>query len=250
MRNVLFVCLDSVRYDTFEAADAKNMKAIGPLKRTHSIASCTAPSIIAYMSGYPPIGAGRKDLFLRGDRGRYRWAPRFFAKLGWATAWLSSNTMMMAMNSNLNGGFSANFKHFETEKYIKDPQHPSRTAATPEIIEDIRRIMEVERGSVFMALLIMDTHRPYHFADGFCDIDPKDPEKNFRNQVKSIEYFDTFFPEIVKPFIKEGSITDVIITSDHGELFGPVYWSHDSTTEHLIFDEKLHEIPFIAGQVT
>ena len=119
MRNILFVCLDSVRYDTFEASNAKNMKAIGPLKRTHSIASCTAPSMIAYLSGYPPIGAGRKDLFRRGDAGRYRWAPKFFAKLGWGTAWLSSNTMMLQFNSNLEGAFSANFKHFKSRRYVE-----------------------------------------------------------------------------------------------------------------------------------
>ena len=249
MRNILFVCLDSVRYDTFEASNAKNMKAIGPLKRTHSIASCTTPSMIAYLSGYPPIGAGRKDLFRRGDRGRYKWAPKFFAKLGWGTAWLSSNTMMLQFNSNLEGAFSANFKHFKSAKYVEGTLHPSRVAATPEIIKDIRKIMAVERGSVFMSLLIMDTHRPYNFADGYCDIDPSDPEKNFENQVRSIEYFDSLFPDIVNPFRGRG-VTDVIITSDHGELFGPIYWSHDSTTEHLIFDEKLHEVPFIAGQVT
>ncbi len=249
MRNILFVCLDSVRYDTFEAADAKNMKAIGPLKRTHSIASCTAPSMIAYLSGYPPIGVGQKDLFRRGNAGRYVWAPKFFAKLGWATAWLSSNTMMLQLNSNLQGGFSASFKYFKSLKYVEGKERPGRSTATPEIIEDIRKIVEGERAPLFMALLIMDTHRPYNFADGYCDIDPEDPEKNFRNQVKSIEYFDSFFPDILKPFRGRGT-TDVIITSDHGELFGPVYWSHDSTTEHLEFDEKLHEVPFITGQVT
>ena len=253
MRNILFICLDSVRFDTFQTAEAENMKAIGPLKKVHAVACCTLPAIMAYLSGIPPIGSGRLDLFRRGSKYRYEWAPKFFTELGWTTAWLSSNPILLQLDSGLSGGFKRYFKYFKAMEYLnphyRTGSRPGLFTATPEIAMDVKKIMEAEKGlSVFMCMLVMDTHRPYNFAGGHYDIDPTDPEKNFRNQVRAIEFFDAFFPEIVNQFRGRGE-TDIIVTSDHGELFGPVYWSHDPTTPHLRFDSKLFEIPFIVGEL-
>lgn len=259
-RNILFICLDSTRYDTFEASDARNMKNIGPLKKVHSTAGDTVPSMIAYLSGSPPFGTGRKDLFRRGAAGHFSWAPKFFSELGWVTAWLSSNPRMLALDSGFSGGFRRHFKHFKSIGYLKkfvqdgfivhvDGIGPGHFSATPEIVADVEEIMKIEEGrSVFMTILAMDTHTPYNFSEGCCDIDPNDPEKNFRNQVRAIEYFDGFFPRIVDQFRGRGK-TDIIITADHGELFGPGYWSHGSTALHVKFDEKLYEVPFIVGEI-
>ena len=96
--NILFICLDSVRYDTFEASDAKNMKAVGPLKKVHAVACCTLPAMMAYLFGIPPIGSGRYDLFNRGSEYILSWAPEFFVGLGWATAWLSSYPAMLQLD--------------------------------------------------------------------------------------------------------------------------------------------------------
>jgi len=236
------------------------MKAVGPLKKVHAVACCTVPAIIAYLSGITPIGSGRLDLFRRGSKQRYEWAPKSFTELGWATAWLSSNPALLQLDSNLSGGFRRHFKHFNSMRYLKkfirdgfivhvDGLGPGHFSATPEIVADVEEIMMMEEGrSVFMAILEMDTHRPYNFKGGQHDLDPKDPEKNFRNQVKAIEFFDDFFPRIVNKFKGKGK-TDVIITADHGELFGPVYWSHDPNSTHLRFDSKLFEIPFIVGEL-
>lgn len=232
--NILFVCLDSVRYDTFHAANARNMKSIGPLKKVHAVACCTVPAITAYLFGFPPIGSGRKNLFRRDVR-QYTWAPKFFAEKGWATAWISSNPHILMFDSGLNGAFRRHFKHFR-----------SGDLTTPMIVANVEEILSKEATSIFMCILIMDTHRPYLVGDHREDIDPKNPEKNFKNQVKAIEIFDGVFPAITKPFRGRGD-TEVIITSDHGELFGPDYWSHDPTTPYLKFDNKLFEIPLVTG---
>ena len=241
MKNVLFVCLDSVRYDTFETADAKNMKSLGEVKKVHSFACWTIPSIMGYLMGFPPIGSGRMDLFGREKRFRYEWAPKYFTKQGWATAWLSSNPSILQLDFDMEGGFSKHFKHFFALKY------PGRESSTEQIIYDAGKILRQESAPVFMTILVMDTHRPYNFLGGYKDIDPGDPEGNFRNQVKAIEYFDHYFALLLEVFA--GRETEVIITSDHGELFGPVYWSHDPTTDHLNFDDKLFEIPLIIGDL-
>jgi len=216
--------------------------------------------MVAYLSGSPPFGTGRKDLFRRGAAGQNSWAPKYFSKLGWATAWLSSNPRILALDSDLSGGFRRHFKHFVSMKYLKkfvrngfivhiDGVGPGHSSATPDIVADVEEIMMMEEGrSVFMAILVMDTHSPYNFAEGSCDIDPKGPEKNFRNQVRAIEYFDGFLPMIVDQFRGRGN-TDVIITADHGELFGPDYLGHGSTPLQK-FDEKLYEVPFIVGEIS
>jgi hypothetical protein len=259
-RNILFICLDSVRYDTFETSDAKNMKAVGPLKKVHAVACTTLPSMIAYLNGLPPIGSGRNDLFNR-DYEATGWAPRSFAGSGWATAWLSSNPEILLFDSNFSGIFQRYFKYFKSIEYLKkfirdgrlthivgDPG-PWDTSVTPEIVADVEEIMKMEEGrSVFMTILTMDTHEPYNSAGGSFDLDPSDPEKNFRHQVKAIEFFDDFFPEIVNQFRARGK-TDVIITADHGELFGPVYRGHNPAKPYLRFDRKLFEIPFIVGEL-
>lgn len=201
--------------------------------------------MIAYLAGYPPIGAGRKDLFRRGDTGRYIWAPKFFFTRGWATVWISSNPMLVSFDSGMAGGFRKYFQYFRD---LKSPLRGKHSYTTQKIAE-VEKILMMEKKPIFMCILAMDTHRPYNFDGGFCDIEPINPEKNFRNQVKAIEHFDGLFPELIKPFRGRGT-TEIIVTSDHGELFGPIYWSHDSTTPHLIFDEKLHEVPFISGEIT
>lgn len=243
MRNILFVCLDSVRYDTFEAAEAKNMKAMGEAKKVHSFACWTIPSMMGYLLGFPPIGSGISDLFNREKRSWYTWAPRYFLERGWATAWLSSNASILQLDMDMKGGFSRDFKHFKAIKY------PSQRSSSLQIVAELGRILEKEEVPIFATILVMDTHRPYNFPGGYQDIDPEDPEGNFENQVKAIEYFDKFFALIIDDFKKTGRNVDVIITSDHGELFGPVYWSHDPSTSHLRFDEKLFEIPLIMASL-
>lgn len=241
-KNVLFVCLDSVRFDTFEAADAEHMKNLGEVQRVHSFACWTLPSIVGYLHGFPPIGSNRRDLFGRSRIYHYDWVPGYFSRNGYATAWLSSNPSIPQYDISMNGGFGRGFKYFKTLKY------PGIESSTGQICFDVGKIVKDESSPIFMAILVMDTHRPYNFSGGYKDIDPSDPEGNFENQVKAIEHFDKYFTLIKEMFMDRD--TEVIITSDHGELFGPVYWSHDPTTDHLRFDEKLFEIPLVIGDLT
>jgi len=149
MRNILFICLDSVRFDTFQAAEAGNMKAIGPLKKVHAVACCTLPAIMAYLSGIPPIGSGRLDLFRRGSNNRYEWAPKFFTELGWTTVWLSSNPVLLQLDSGLSGGFGHYFKYFKAMEYLmphyRTGSRPSLFTATPKIAMDVKKIMAAEK---------------------------------------------------------------------------------------------------------
>lgn len=246
MNNILFFCLDSVRYDTFMRADAPNMKAIGDVLDVHSFASWTIPSIMGYLFGWPPIGVGKyestpeegKRFNLFPDHERFEWSPRWFQEKGYVTAFLSGNACIQNLDMQLNGVISKWFDYFTLFEQIN------------EVVSPLERIVSTNSEKpLFICILILETHRPYDYGEGEKEIDLETPEKNLDNQKRAIEYVDTYFQKLMDILKKTHRTTTVIITSDHGDLVGPVYWSHDPSTSFLKFDEKLFQIPFIRGEV-
>ena len=234
--NILFLCLDSVRYDTFVAAKTPNMDKIGKTQRVYSSACFSQASIFSYFWGYPPIGTGKRTLFPNVEK--WRWVPKYLSEMGYVTAWLSANPVFLKLD--LDGQFKKYFKYFKCMEY-------DSIRATEQIAADIKNIIERERENpIFISALLIDTHNPYHDGKYAHRLDPHTPKKNFENQVKSIEYVDRLFPKLIEPFRRP---TDVIITSDHGDLFGPLDsgYGHDSRMLSLKFSPKLFEIPLITG---
>ena len=244
-KNVLFLVLDSLRYDTFIEAKTPNFDAIGKAKRVHAFGCFTIPSLIGYFMGFPPIGSGIETLFP--EVPRYEWVPRYFKEAGYQTTWFSGNALPLKLDLVMGGAFTRYFDFFKTLEYT----HVVST--TTQIFNDIKNVVSAkgQQHPIFASALIMDTHRPYAWGTGNQDIVPSNPELNFANQVKAIEYVDSLFHIIRVAFRDTIRRTRVIITSDHGELFGPKYWSHDpsSLKAPINFDEKLFEIPLIIGEI-
>ena len=237
-KNIFFMCLDSARYDTFVAAKTPNMSKIGETKRVYSCACFSQASIFSYFMGYPPMGTGKRVLFPGVEK--WRWAPRYLLEKGYVTAWLSANAVFLKLD--MDGQFRKYFKYFKCMEY-------GGVEATGQIIGDVKHIVEEEGAHpLFIGTLLLDTHSPYYDGESAHRIDPHTPRKNFENQKRAIEYVDRRFPELIKPFRRP---TDIIITSDHGDLFGPLNsgYGHDSRMLSLKFSSKLFEIPFITGQV-
>lgn len=234
------LCLDSVRYDTYVAAKTPNMDAVGRPRLVHSYACWTIPSIFGYLMGFPPIGTGRSD-FIPGAI-RYNWAPDYLSKRAYSTVWLSTNPIIAKLNSITTGFFRRHWRHF-INPILGDTQP---------LIDNLKLIAD-EPGvnPLFIFMLLMETHHPYRWADGERELIKDDVQGNFDGQVKSIEYVDSLFPQIIGPLTDTGRPTHVIITSDHGDLFGPHYLSHDpSSLKYPInFDPKLFEIPLVEGIV-
>lgn len=243
-KNIMMICLDSCRYDTFEAAKAPNMKAIGDLKLVHSFSCWTVPSMVGYLMGVPPIGLAEDPpggamttLF---DCEPMKWAPREFMKKQYYTIFKSQNAALA--NYAALGSFHKGFIDYNS--YTK--LNPGEVTET--IVVDLEEKVNQVGAPVFVVLLLMDTHTPYRWGDEAKTLGwVKDPKHNFDNQVKAIEYIDKIFPRLIAPFEGKG-ITDVIITSDHGDLHGPEYHGH-SPTYKLKFDEDLFKIPFIRGEI-
>jgi hypothetical protein len=242
--NILLLCLDSVRYDTFMRAETPNFSKVGNVCKAHSFACWTVPSMMGYLMGYPPIGTGRRTLFPHHKLGKASLAPEFFLKEGYVTAWLSSNGFILKLDRALRGAISRWFKHYENEKYLE-----LGCTATREIFNEAKSIVENEgEKPIFMVILEMATHLPYHAGERTLGFDPRDPDRNFDNQVRAIGYVDSVSPALFNAFRGTGNATTVIITSDHGDLLGPD-WGHDPSSNHFRFHQKLFEIPFIRGEL-
>ena len=240
--NVLVLCLDSVRYDTYVAAETPNMDKIGEPRLVHSFACWTIPSIFGYLMGFPPIGSERSD-FIPGVK-QLNWTPEYLAKRNYSTIWMSTNGLIAKTNSITEGFFQKYWRHFI---------NPIDEERTPFLISELERIVTIDpQQPHFVFMLLIEAHHPYEWADGEIKLIKDDPQGNFDAQVKAIEYLDSLFPRIIKPLISMGRPTHVIITSDHGELFGPHFLSHTPGAPNypIEFDPKLFEIPLVEGIVT
>jgi len=236
MNNIFVLCLDSARYDVFVAADTPNMDTVGEVRLVHSFSCWT---LLGFFMGFPPIGTGRENLCPGAQR--YRWVPNTLLSQGYATVWLSTNPSFYMVNLQFQGFFERHFKYYRNFDM----------GNTLQLINVLKTIVTQEKHPLFVFALLMDTHRPYHWGTGGKDLIPSNPELNFENQCRAVQYVDKNFPRFIAEFKRTGRPTHVTITADHGELFGPEYSGHDPSSQKnpINFDSKLFEIPWIEGVV-
>lgn len=272
-RNLVFVVLDSLRYDSWVDAHPENLAALGQVQRRYSYASWTAPSHYNLLMGLlphtspPEVYASEyyKEDFLRyserlGVPGMEfgRILPSLFLPtylkhgLGYSTHAMVS---MPVLNSQtiINRDF---------DSYELMPTHNDMAAMLDKLT------FSDERPSFYL-LNVGETHYPYAlpgedptqwprisgvhgvFKHLSTESPTTEPEEFFDNatlralrdrQVKSVEYLDGVFAEL---FDRMPQNTWVIVTSDHGELFGENrYFGHGP-----IMHEKVFEVPFVEGIV-
>jgi hypothetical protein len=277
-RNLIFVVLDSLRYDSWLAAQPATLAALGSVERRWSYASWTAPSHYNLLMGLlphsspPEVYASEyyKQDFLRyserlGVQGIEfaKLLPSIFLptylrwQLGYATHAMVSMPVL-----NRHTVINRDFDSYELM-----PTHNDMAAL-------LDRMEFSEDRPSFYLLNVGETHYPYALPDedpaqwprisgvhgvfkrlGQSPDDPAaaptEPREFFdqqalhelrSRQVKAVEYLDGVFGRL---FDILPSNTWVIVTSDHGELFGEDrYFGHGP-----IAHEKVFEVPFVEGLV-
>ena len=285
-RNLVFVVLDSLRYDSWLAAEPSTLAALGSVERRWSYASWTAPSHYNLLMGLLPHSSPPEvyaSEYYKQDFRRYserlgvqgmefsKLLPSIFlptylrSELGYATHAMVS---MPVLNRH-----TVINRDFDTYELM--PTHNDMAAMLPkmEFSED--------RPSFYL-LNVGETHYPYALPDedpsqwprisgvhgvfkhlGEAGEDesgeagegesatPTEPREFFDQQalselrgrqIKAVEYLDGVFASL---FDLLPSNTWVIVTSDHGELFGENrYFGHGP-----IAHEKVFEVPFVEGMV-
>lgn len=276
-RNLVFVVLDSLRYDSWLDARPEALGSLGEVQRRWSYASWTAPSHYNLLMGLLPHTSPPEvyaSEYYKDDFRRYaerlgvdgmefsKMLPSIFLPtylkhgLGYATHAMVS---MPVLNSHtlLNRDF---------DSYELMPNHNDMAAM-------LDRLTFSEDRPSFYLLNVGETHYPYalpgedpsqwpHISGvhgvfkrlGNSDAGDRgehEPREFFdttalkelrSRQVHAVEYLDGVFRRL---FDLVPDDTWIIVTSDHGELFGENrYFGHGP-----IVHEKVLEVPFVEGLV-
>jgi hypothetical protein len=268
--NLVYIVMDSCRFDSYQAASTPNMNHIGAVEQRYSYASWTSPSHYTLLMGLLPHNSPRgvfasevyKQEFTKWvDRlgipdlsfknfVPYLSLPKVLQELGYKT---TARVSMPVLNQ-----FTTINTHFDDYRLM--PNHNDFAG----IIDDINFPDNDPR---FYFLNLGETHYPYmldgssmprisgvHGVFNAMDdfmlaeadtkagefFDSREMKRLHDQQVSCVEYVDGL---VAKLLDKCPSNTHIVITADHGELFGEEgYFGHGP-----IMHEKCFEVPFLEG---
>ena len=270
-RNLVIVVLDSLRYDSWLAAPPKSLAALGQVERRWSYASWTAPSHYNLLMGLLPHASPshvyaseyyKRDFLKYSERLGIpdmefkQLLPALFLptylkhSLGYAT---HARVSMPVLNR-----FTPINRDFDSYELM--PVHNDMAA----MVEQLH--FDEERPS-FWLLNVGETHYPYSWPGNEATdlphipgvhgvfkrlddpggeapefFDPARLKSLHERQVAALEYLDGVFARLLERLPPD---TWLIVTSDHGELFGEDgYFGHGP-----IAHEKVLEVPFVEGLV-
>jgi hypothetical protein len=268
-RDVVVVTLDSLRYDSLLAAQPRHLPRLGAIEQRYSYATWTAPSHYNLLMGLLPHPSPRSVYasdYYQQDFARYSerlriadvefkrllpslWLPTFLrAQHGYRTHAMVS---MPALNP-------ATVTNHDFDTYELMPKHNDMAAMLDRLRFDDQ--------PAFYLLNVGETHYPYALPDedptqwprisGVHGVVRRLDERNGEQpdaffdaaqmaelrarQVRAAGYVDGL---VEKLYDLTPPDTWIVVTSDHGELFGEDgYFGHGP-----IAHEKVLEVPFVEG---
>lgn len=276
--NFIVVILDSCRYDTFMQAAPKTIAKLGPVEKRYTYASWTAPSHYNLLTGLlphtspPHVYASeyyKEDFFNYNKRLGAKGIE--FAKMvpGLWFPGLLRNTLGYRTHArvslpvlNPRTGINRDFDSFQ----LMDSHNDMASMLPTMTFAD-------DRPSFYM-LNVGETHYPYAKPDEDSsmwprisgvngvfkklneEVDAADPKfkEEFQffdqdkldqlreRQVDTVRYLDGVFEKLYDMVPKN---TWIVVTADHGELFGEAgYFGHGP-----IMHEKCFEVPYLEGKI-
>ena len=276
--NFIVITLDSLRYDSFMEAAPKTIMKLGKVEKRYTYASWTAPSHYNLLTGLLPhttpdnVYASeyyKEDFFNYNDRLGAKdidfaslvpglWFPEMLRNtLGYHTG---ARVSLPVLNPKT--GINRAFDSFQ----LMDSHNDMRAMIPTLKFTD-------ERPSFYL-MNVGETHYPYAKPDedssmwprisgvngvfkkmgdqvdsdnpefkeefAFFDQDKLDQLKD--RQVDTVRYLDGVFEELFDTVPKN---THIVVTADHGELFGEAgYFGHGP-----IMHEKCFEVPYLEGKI-
>ena len=273
MRNLVVITLDSCRYDSWTAAAPKALARIGPVERRYAYATWTAPSHYNLLTGLlphtspPHVFASeyyKEDFSRFSDRLAvegiefkrflpYLWLPRFLKEeLGYSTHGMVSLPVLNPLT-----GINRSFDTFELMQ-----SHNDMAAMVDKMTFEAGR-------PAFYLLNVGETHYPYalphedprdwprisgvhgvmkHMGDPGMDapeqfFDQAEMDTLRQRQIDAVTYLDeNVFPRLFEVLPAD---TWLVVTADHGELFGEEGFFGHGPVQH----PKVTEVPFVEGLV-
>ena len=273
--NLLYIVFDSCRYDTFVAARTPHISRLGKVERRYSFASWTLPSHAVYMMGASPhkntkgVFASevyKKDFLNWGDRLGIPGAtfgdfvpqlslPAYLKERGYSTHALVSMPVLNQLTF-LNKHFDRyelmdrhddfasmlNLLRFQkdTPSYylmnVGETHYPFTVAGESDFVTPV---LHGERGLFKHSGESPAMNDPNAGGDAFYHMDRLAALKE--KQRLNVEHLDRLFGKL---YDLVPSNTHIIVTADHGELFGEEgFFGHGP-----VFHEKVFEVFFVEGK--
>ncbi|MGI6680905.1 MAG: alkaline phosphatase family protein [Bdellovibrionota bacterium] len=279
--NLLFIVFDSCRFDTFYNAKTPNIDRLGEKECRYAYASWTIPSHAVYMMGASPHTNG-KGVFAsevyKKDFANYEQRlnidgvsfknfvpelslPAYLRKQGYRTNALVS---MPVLNQTtiLN-------KHFDRYELVDEYNNFDAMLDELTFYEDIPSFYLLNTGETHYPFTlpketVKDNELLYGENGVFKHLDDEHFEPNLANatdgeisnayyfmdrmeklkqkQEKNVEYLDMVMEKLYDIIPRN---THIIITSDHGELFG----ENGLFGHGPVFHENVFKVPFIEGRL-
>lgn len=269
LNHIVFIIMDSCRYDSFVAAHTPNTDRIGKAEKRFSYASWTAPSHYAFTMGLLPHNSPTKVFASEVYKGEFiQWnqrtgspavafrdflpelsLPIVLKKLGYRTVArvsmpvLNQHTLisqhfddykLMDNHNNFSGmveeiDFPSNQPHYYFLN-LGETHYPYMLSGNDlPIISGIHGVIKS-----------LGRETPSTMADANKFFDAAQMKMLQNQQITCVEYIDRYIGKLMD---KAPSNTYFIITADHGELFGEDgYFGHGP-----IMHDKCFEVPFVEG---
>jgi arylsulfatase A-like enzyme len=271
--HLIYIVLDSCRYDSFVRARKPNIDRIGTAERRYSFASWTAPSHFSLFMGQVPHTSPQRVFASEVYKAQFaEWVERLsvpdlsfktfvpelclasvLAKHGYHTI---ARVSMPVLNP-----YSGLTRGFDDYKLMSDHN---------DFAGMVKEIELPDKGRRFYFLNLGETHYPYmltgdrlpkisglhgvalqmdHLLARSGDVPVEQPDifpaETMRylhdQQVRCVEYVDGLIGDL---FVKCPEDTHFIVTADHGELFGEDgYFGHGP-----VMHPKCFEVPFVEGR--
>jgi membrane-anchored protein YejM (alkaline phosphatase superfamily) len=253
--SVLFITLDSCRYDTFESTYAPNLKALGMLYRAMSPGNFTYGAHAAMFMGFTPGVASRAEPFINPKFGKiFKLSGAGFPGKGNEHITLEGRNIIdgfkrrgyYTLGTGAVGWFDPNSK---TGKVLTEDfdefYFPGNGFSLQLQLQWLTDRLADKTDPTFTFLNIGETHVPYYYSGAPWDLsyNPCEPFGNNNDadvcrlrQSACLEYVD----RLLLPLLDIYRDSTVIVCADHGDC-----WGEDGLWEHGIYHEKVHEVPLV-----
>jgi hypothetical protein len=253
-KSILFITLDSCRYDTFVSSSVPNLGSVGTLHRAMAPGNFTYGSHMAMFVGFTPGVAGVKEPFLNP-----KYAKIFKIKGGGAG--LGKEFLKLSGSNIIDGLKRIGYKAFgsgavawfnpasdtgrQLTRDFDEFYYATNTFSLGKQLEWLSGKLRNTKDPVFAFLNIGETHVPYYYEGAPWDSsdnpcvpfsDKNDAEKCRKRQKDCLEFVDRSLGGLVEAFRN----ANILVCADHGDC-----WGEDGLWEHGIHHQKVLEVPLL-----
>ena len=256
-RSVLFITLDSCRYDTFAGANCPNLKAIGPLHKAMAPGTFTFASHAAMFVGFTPGIAERNEPYVNPKFGKiFRMSGVGFGGKGTDFIKLEGRNIIdgfkrkgyLTIGSGaapwLDPGRATSLQLMESFEHFFYPGDKWSLGRQLDYVAG-RLVQNAAVRPAFVFINICETHIPYWHEGAAWDREKSpcipfaatnDADECRRRQTACVEFVDRLLGPILAAFA--GATT--VACADHGDC-----WGEDGLWDHGIHHAKVYEVPLL-----